>query len=132
MHATGLIAVAFIALGQHFSESVVAYDKEDFTLATKSFTTVIDTAHRDSPYTEIALLWRSRARGSRKRSVAEERDLDRLLQRDLGAEDYAVRREAERQLRAAGPKARDLLEEATKHDDPEIAFQAQALLDAFK
>ncbi|MFT5239609.1 MAG: hypothetical protein ACI9OU_000246 [Candidatus Promineifilaceae bacterium] len=83
MDATGLVAVAFIALGQHFSEGVVAYDKEDFTLATKSFTTVIDTAHRDSPYTEIALLWRARALGSQKRSVAAERDLDRLLQRDL-------------------------------------------------
>jgi hypothetical protein len=89
MDATNLVAVAFIALGQHFSDGVVAYDKEDFTLAAKSFTTVINTAHRDSPYTEVALLWRARTLGSQKRAVAAERDLDKLLQRDLDSKTRA-------------------------------------------
>jgi len=59
---------------------------------------------------------------------AEEQESIRALVRQLGAPEFARRREAREKLQALGVKAGLLLKEATQDGDPEIAQAAQELL----
>ena len=47
---------------------------------------------------------------------------------DLGAQDFATRRQAAQTLKEAGPTARPLLEQASQSEDPEVRLTAQGLL----
>lgn len=58
---------------------------------------------------------------------ALEDGIDRWV-RDLGNEDQAVRERAFDLLADEGERAREALEEASKSDDPEVAYQAKRLL----
>jgi len=59
----------------------------------------------------------------------EERDRLRKLVDRLGAPSFKVRREAYDALKAAGAAAREFLDKAVRHPDPEIAVRARRLLE---
>jgi hypothetical protein len=60
-------------------------------------------------------------------SDTERTEIAGLIQQ-LGAVAHGKRSEACAELRKIGAKAGQLLDQAARHDDPEIAFQAKELL----
>src|SRR5687768_18567467 len=69
----------------------------------------------------------SPAAGQDQRAGASDGEIKALVDQ-LGAEDYAKREAAAKRLKALGKGALPALREAAKHDDPEVASRAQALV----